>query len=135
MEKAIRIMLAIGVLVGALVIGSAAYAHSCVASAGNPVDNGATISGTGTVDCSSWLTTDVETTKLWRVCTGCPDDFWVQLQDGAPPWDQANAIYRATATGCEAEDPPDDFKTEAIGNSSLHSVFAENYSELNNLDC
>lgn len=133
-QRALRLMLAATMLMGLLVVGSVAGAHSCVPSAGNPVDNGATISGHGEIDCTSAESGDVLTVKLWRVCTGCPDDFWVQSQDGFPP-NEAGSVYSTTATGCEAADPPDDFKTETRGNSSLHSVAADNYSELNNLNC
>jgi hypothetical protein len=128
-----RLLIALGLLASVVAIGGVAGAHSCSASANPPVDNGNTISGFGQIDCDAGLAGDVLTVKVWRRIDFAPDDFWVQVQDGFPA-NGAGFRYFGTATGCEAGDPPDDFLTEAVGNSSLHSLYA---SAINSgpLDC
>ena len=115
-----------------IAISLAASAHTCNATANQPVDNGNTISATGDVFCNAEEGTDVLTVKLWRVEEFAPDDFWVQNQDGYPP-SAGFGHYRSTATGCEAADPPDQFKTETRFNK--HGVSADAYSLMTNLDC
>jgi hypothetical protein len=130
----LRAALALMVLASALVVTVVAQAHSCSPSADPPVDIGNSVRAHGEIDCTSALADDVLTVKLWRRCTGCPDDFWGQTQDGFPP-NQSGAVYSATVTACEAEDPPDDFKTETRGNSSLHGASADAISAGSNLNC
>jgi hypothetical protein len=129
----LRTTLSIAILASGLVLAVAASAHSCSPDADPPVDIGNYVRGHGEVDCTGNQPADVLTVRLWRRCTGCPDDQWGEAQDGYPP-NLPGYVYSATVTACEAADPPDDFLTE-VRTANMHGATADAISGGSNLDC
>lgn len=128
-QRWIRWLVPLSLLVGAaFVLALSAGAHTCAYDfVGDPTNSGSDIRIHTDMDCSFEDSNDRLTVQLWRLCTGCPDDFWGEDVD-VPPADHSGAVYHGLVSVCEDPGISDDYVNKSFFDGD-HNIDDQNSSQ------